>query len=50
MGKYGFYVWGAYGISAISLGALVFMSLRARHQNQQGLNRLQDNPDDASHL
>jgi heme exporter protein CcmD len=40
MGKYGFYVWGAYGLSALSLGALVLISLRAQGQQKKALEAL----------
>jgi heme exporter protein CcmD len=40
MGKYGFYVWGAYGLTALSLGILVLMSVRAHGQAKKALAAL----------
>jgi len=41
MGKYAFYVWGAYGASAISLAVLVIASLRTQARRRKVLEALQ---------
>ena len=42
MGKYGFFVWGAYGASVIAIGGLVLASVRARMIRLKRLTALQD--------
>ncbi len=42
MGKYGFFVWGAYGASALAIGGLVLASLRARAERLKRLTALQE--------
>ena len=41
MGKYAVFVWGAYGASAIAIGALVLVSLRAHATRKKQLEALQ---------
>ena len=41
MGKYAIFVWGSYGASAIAVGALVLMSLRAHATRKKQLEALQ---------
>lgn len=41
MGKYAVFVWGAYGSSAVAVGALIFMSLRAHAVRRKQLEALQ---------
>ncbi len=41
MGKYAIFVWGAYGASAVAVGALVVMSLRAHAKRRKQLDALQ---------
>ena len=41
MGKYAVFVWGAYGASAIAIGVLVAMSLRAHARRKTQLEALQ---------
>lgn len=41
MGKYGFYVWGAYGATALALIGLVIMSLRVQARRRKVLEALQ---------
>lgn len=42
MGKYAFYVWGAYGLSAVALIGLVAWSLRTHARRRKVLQALQD--------
>ncbi len=41
MGKYAVFVWGAYGVSAIAIGALILASLRAHAVRKKQLDALQ---------
>lgn len=41
MGKYAFYVWGAYGATLLGLGALIVISLRVQAQRRKVLEALQ---------
>ncbi|MBW8732892.1 MAG: heme exporter protein CcmD [Asticcacaulis sp.] len=41
MGKYAVFVWGAYSASAIAIGGLVLMSLRAHATRKKQLDALQ---------
>jgi len=41
MGKYAFYVWGAYGVTAAVLIGLALMSLRAHRAQAAKLKALQ---------
>lgn len=42
MGKYGFFVWGAYGASVLAIGGLILASVRARLTGLRRLTALQD--------
>lgn len=42
MGKYGVFVWGAYGASALAIGGLVLASLRVRMLRLKRLTALQE--------
>ena len=42
MGKYAFYVWGAYGVSALALLSLVLLSLRVHARRRKVLEALQE--------
>lgn len=42
MGKYGLFVWGAYGISVLAIAGLILVSLRAQAQRRKHLEALQD--------
>jgi heme exporter protein D len=42
MGKYGFFVWGAYGASALAIGGLIVASVRARLVRLKRLTALQE--------
>lgn len=39
MGKHGFYVWSAYGISALLIGASMVLAMRGQGQVRQTLAR-----------
>ena len=39
MGKYGFYVWTSYGISAVLIGLNVWLALRAQRQAREQVKR-----------
>ncbi len=41
MGKYGLFVWGAYGASAVAIIVLVLVSLRAQATRRKHLEALQ---------
>jgi heme exporter protein CcmD len=41
MGKYAVYVWGAYGATALTLGALIILSLRVQADRRKKLEALQ---------
>ncbi len=41
MGKYAVYVWGAYGATALVIGALAVVSLRAQAERRRKLEALQ---------
>jgi heme exporter protein D len=41
MGKYALYVWGSYGATALAIGGLVLLSLRAHAKWKQQLEALQ---------
>jgi len=41
MGKYAFYVWGAYGATLLGLGTLIVVSLRAQDRRRKVLEALQ---------
>jgi len=41
MGKYAFYVWSAYGATAVALGSLILLSLRAQAKRRKVLEALQ---------
>ncbi len=41
MGKYAFYVWGAYGVTALTLVSLTLLSLRAHAERRKKLEALQ---------
>ncbi|MFT4076644.1 MAG: heme exporter protein CcmD [Asticcacaulis sp.] len=41
MGKYGLYVWGAYGATVVALIGLIVMSLRAQAKRRKVLEALQ---------
>lgn len=45
MGKYGFYVWGSYLVTALVLGGAVLMSWHEARQARARLARLQQGPD-----
>ncbi len=40
MGKYAVYVWSAYGATALTLGALVVLSLRVQGERRRKLEAL----------
>ncbi len=42
MGKYGLFVWGSYGASALGLLGLVVLSLRARAKAKAAVRALED--------
>ncbi len=42
MGKYAFYVWSAYGLSAVALAGLVVWSLRTHARRKKVLAALQE--------
>lgn len=48
MGKYGFYVWSCYGISALGLGGLILLSLKQQAKSQTALKALQAQIDEAA--
>lgn len=41
MGKYVVFVWGCYGVTAVALGALIVVSLRAQAKRRKVLEALQ---------
>ena len=41
MGKYAFYVWGAYGATALTLAGLIALSLRVQAERRKKLEALQ---------
>jgi heme exporter protein CcmD len=41
MGKYGFFVWGAYGATALGLMGLILLTLRAHAERKKHLAALQ---------
>lgn len=41
MGKYALYVWGSYGATALAIGALILLSLRAHAKWKKQLETLQ---------
>lgn len=41
MGKYGLFVWGAYGASVLAIAALTLLSLRAHADKKKRLEALQ---------
>lgn len=47
MGKYGLFVWGAYGLSLLGLGALVVISLMVHARRKKVLEALQTAADEA---
>ncbi len=47
MGKYGLFVWGAYGLSLLALGALVVISLIVHARRKKVLEALQAAVDEA---
>ncbi len=42
MGRYAFYVWGAYGASALGLGGLIVTTLMAHARRKKVLAALQE--------
>ncbi len=40
MGGYGFYIWSAYGLSALGIGGLVFVVWRKSRAAKRKLDRL----------
>ena len=47
MGKYAFFVWTAYGLTLLGLGALVLVSVRAHAHRKAVLKALQEAADSA---
>lgn len=41
MGKYAVYVWSAYGATAVTLGSLIVLSVRAQAARRKTLEALQ---------
>ncbi|HVZ30186.1 MAG TPA: heme exporter protein CcmD [Asticcacaulis sp.] len=42
MGRYGFFVWGAYGASVLAIGGLILASVWGRAERLKRLTALQD--------
>ncbi|BEV09826.1 heme exporter protein CcmD [Asticcacaulis sp. DW145] len=42
MGKYAFFVWGSYGVTALALLSLTVLSVRAHRERARKLRALQE--------